>query len=294
MTTAVPNRTVFATLYNGGGKTSFEGLYYGITSVPPTVYVVNGTVLFLESANGVVVISANRLGNTNILEYANGVKQLTANRSVVVTQRMTTTSEKVVELNKTATNALTEKAIATKTTVRSLSGVVSTAMQVTSARTTAFLRSSSQTLAQNVDGVRIVARVRSNALALVSATVATRSAEKRKVGASSTQAVIRATKAQVNLRANSQALRIVVVATKQAIFSRNGIDTLFQTAKFASFIYTIANTLPAIFRETAKQLAQADPRISAFSEITERGLYREQPTQQTFNEGATQIFTEGQ
>jgi hypothetical protein len=251
-----------------------------------------------QSAIAGRIVTFNKQAASTLGQVAVGVSQTVATVSTavvgVVIQRMALTSEKVVAINKNATNALSEKAIATSTTVRSLSGVVSTAMRVTSSRTTAFLRSSSQTLTQNVDGVRIVARVRSNALALVSATVATRSAEMNKAGASSTQAVIRATKAQVNLRANSQALRIVVVATKQAIFSRNGIDTLFQTAKFASFIYTIANTLPAIFKETAKQLAQADPRISAFSEITERGLYREQPTQQSFNEDATQIFTEGQ
>jgi hypothetical protein len=116
----------------------------------------------------------------------------------------------------------------------------------------------------------------------------------RKVGASSSQAVIRATKAGIALRANSQALRIVTVATKRALFSKDGAASLFQVATFASFIYTIAHTLPAIFRETAKQIGQADPRISAFSEITERGMYREQPTQQSFVEDATQIFTEGQ
>lgn len=330
MTTAIPTYTVFATLYNGGGKTSFEGLYLGQSS---TVYVVvNGSVLLRQTNNGVVVKTLNKDGSSKLLENANGIRQLVISRSASDTQTQITIAGKLAgfiasssvnvfqyvngsrihELVANNATRLSQFVVGSKQRSAVKNGEVKQNQTVNgqkvftltssgSVKNVQYVSGGKQAILQRVAyvvGVSVIVGtatrelVKSASLSLSQKINGNKQKTLAQTGVSKQQQNVNASKSLGYIISARSALTQSVNALRVIIFSKEGAVTLRQYASAWDYIYKITFTAPILYQEAQQHTLYADPAKSVSAETGTKATITEPPTSETFMEDGVSSYSE--
>ena len=234
-----------------------------------------GNALTQSTAGGKLVGFVTE-GSAVIAQAVEGAKTQAISVASAVFAEMQVNATKFRELATTGSAYLSQSASAVKEQALNVLGIAVATGAISAIKVAEMVTFGYASLDEEATSQKIAEQIRGNSAVLYDAAVASKAAEMARSGVATETMQAGSTSLRERLVSGVVALSAVGRATKQAVFSTEGIAELRQATSFASYVYTIAHTINV-----------------AFSENTEKGLYRESSTAVSFSENTRTSYQEG-